>query len=206
MTTPLLLQNTPSSVVVYLELSTTGLPATSLAFGDVTVGLKKEGGSFLPFPITALTWTNLGSGFYQVAVTASDTNTLGSLYFSFSGAAIKTALLVARVAAAVTAPPTPPAPFTPTTTTIFGYVYDQLGVPKSDVSVSVRTITMPTIIHPTSESVLISEGFVTTRTDVTGFFTVDLLTGTQVEFLIPDANYRRVITVPSTSSNLFAIP
>jgi|LakMenEpi03Aug12_release.lakeMendotaPanAssembly.Ray.scaffolds.fasta_scaffold01119_42 hypothetical protein len=205
MTTPLLLQSTPSSVVVYLELST-GLPATSLTFSDVTVGLKKEGGSFLPFPITALTWTNLGNGFYQVAVTASDTNTLGSLYFSFTGATIKAALIVARVAVAVAAPPTPPSPFTPTTTTIFGYIYDQVGAPKEAVSISVRTITMPTIIRPASDGVLISEGFVTARTDSTGFFSLDLLTGTQVEFVIPDANYRRVITVPSNASNLFDIP
>jgi hypothetical protein len=205
MTTPLLLQSTPSSVVVYLELST-GLPATTLLFSDVTAGLKKEGAAFLPFVLTALNWTNLGGGFYDVAVTAGDTNTLGSLYFSFTGATIKPGLLAARVAVAVAAPPLPPAPFTPPTTTIFGYIYDQLGAPKEGVSISVRTISMPTIIHPTTDGILISEGFETAITDSTGFFTFDLLTGTQVEFVIPDGNYRRVLTVPGSSSNLFDIP
>lgn len=205
MATPLLLQNTPSSVVVYLELST-GLPATGLLFSDVTAGLKKEGGSFLPFVLTALNWTDLGGGFYEVAVTAANTDTLGSLYFNFSGAAIKPALLACRVAVAVAAPPVPPPAFTPPTTTIFGYIYDQVGAPKSGVIVSARIITLPTIIHPLSEGILISEGFVTATTDSIGFFTLDLLTGTQVEFIIPDANYRRVVAVPATTANLFDIP
>jgi hypothetical protein len=205
MATPLLLQNTPSSVVVYLELST-GLPATGLLFSDVTAGLKKEGGSFLPFVLTALNWTDLGGGFYEVAVTAANTDTLGSLYFNFSGAAIKPALLACRVAVAVAAPPVPPPAFTPPTTTIFGYIYDQVGAPKSGVIVSARIITLPTIIHPLSEGILISEGFITATTDSIGFFTLDLLTGTQVEFIIPDANYRRVVAVPATTANLFDIP
>lgn len=205
MTTPLLLQNTPSSVVVYLELST-GLPATTLLFSDVTAGLKKEGGAFLPFTLTALNWTNLGGGFYEVAVTALNTDTLGSLYFSFTGALIKPGLLAARVAVAVAAPPVPPAPFTPPVTTIFGYIYDQLGAPKSNVTVSARIISMPTIIHPTSDGILITEGFETVVTDSTGFFTLDLLTGTQVEFIIADANYRRVVTIPGATANLFDIP
>lgn len=205
MATPLLLQNTPSSVVVYLELST-GLPATGLLFSDVTAGLKKEGGSFLPFVLTALNWTDLGGGFYEVAVTAANTDTLGSLYFNFSGATIKPALLACRVAVAVAAPPVPPPAFTPPTTTIFGYIYDQVGAPKSGVIVSARIITLPTIIHPLSEGILISEGFITATTDSIGFFTLDLLTGTQVEFIIPDANYRRVVAVPATTANLFDIP
>ena len=205
MTTPLLLQNTPSSVVAYLELQT-GLPATGLLFSDVTVGLKKEGGSFLAFSLTALNFTDLGNGFYEIALTAADVDTLGSLYFSFTGASIKTSLIVAAVVVAATAPPVPPAPFTPQTTTIFGYIYGQTGAPSANISVIARTITKPAIIHPQSQGILITEPFITTSTDASGFFSLNLLTGTQVEVLIADANYRRVITVPVTSSNLFDIP
>lgn len=205
MTTPLLLQNTPSSVVTYLELQT-GLPATGLLFSDVTVGLKKEGGPFLAFPLNGLNFTDLGSGFYEIAVTATDVDTLGSLYFSFTGATIKTNLLVANVTVSTSAPPVPPAPFTPQTTTIFGYIYGQTGAPSINISVLARTITKPAILHPADEGILITEAFITTSTDSSGFFTLDLLTGTQVEILIADANYRRVLTVPASSSNLFDIP
>jgi len=205
MTTPLLLQNTPSSVVTYLELQT-GLPATGLLFSDVTVGLKKEGGVFVAFPLTALNFTDLGSGFYEVDLTASNVDTLGSLYLSFTGATIKTSLVVAAVALSAAVPPVPPAPYVPQTTTIFGYVYDQKGSPSAGVSVLVRMITKPAIVHPLDQGILITEKFITTSTDASGFFSLDLLTGTQVEVLIADANYRRVITVPVTSSNLFDIP
>lgn len=205
MATPLLLQNTPSSVVVYLELQT-GLPATGLLFSDVTVGLKKEGGSFTAFPVTALTFTNLGSGFYEVALAATDVDTLGSLYLSFTGSSIKTGLIVANVALSASVPPVPPAPYTPQTTTIFGYIYGQNGAPSGNVSILFRMITKPAIVHPLDQGILITEPFLTTVTDSSGFFSKDLLTGTQVEVLIADANYRRVITVPGTASNLFDIP
>lgn len=205
MTTPLLLQNTASSVVVYLELST-GLPATTLTFADVTVGLRKEGGAFLAFPVTALTFTNLSSGFYQIEVTAADTDTLGGLYFSITGATIKASLVAARVVVAASAPPVPPAGYTPPTTTIFGYLYDQAGIAKSNVTVLCRIISKPTILHPTSQGILITDQFLTTLTDAYGFFSIDLITSAQVEVIIADANYRRVITVPNASSNLFDIP
>jgi hypothetical protein len=205
MTTPLLTQNAPSSVVTYLELQT-GLPATGLLFSDVTVGLKKEGGSFLALSLTALNFTDLGNGFYEIELTAADVDTLGSLYLSFTGASIKTSFIVASVVVAASAPPVPPSPFTPQTTTIFGYIYGQNGSPSANVSVLVRTITKPAILHPQDQGILITEKFITTSTDASGFFSLDLLTGTQVEVLIADANYRRVLTVPVNSSNLFDIP
>lgn len=205
MTTPLLLQNTASSVVVYLEL-TTGLPATTLTFADVTVGLKKEGGAFLAFPVTALTFTNLNGGFYEIAVTSSDTDTLGSAYFSISGATIKSSLVACRVVVAASAPPTPPAGYTPPTTTIFGYIYDQAGAAKANVTAMFRIISKPTVLHPTSQGILITDQFLTATTDAYGFFSIDLITSAQVEIIIADANYRRVITVPNTSSNLFDLP
>lgn len=205
MTTPLLLQNTPSSVVVYLELQT-GVPATALTFADVTAGLKKEGGAFVAFTLTALNFTSMGSGFYEVALVAADVNTLGSLYLSFTGATIKTSLVAARVAVSASVSPVPPASYVPPLTTIFGYIYGQSGAPKSNVTVMFRTTSKPTIIHPLDQGILITEEFLTTVTDSTGFFSQDLLTSAQVEVQIPDSNYRRVITVPATTANLFDIP
>jgi hypothetical protein len=202
MTTPLLIQSAASSIVVYLELSTF-LPAESLTYADVTAGLKKEGGVFASFTLTAGNFTNLGDGFYEIDLTAGNTDTLGSLYLNVSGATIRTSLTVARVALAAAAVPTPSAGYVPTTTTLFGYIYGQTGAASEGATVYARTVAKPTVLHPVDQGILITDAFVTTVTDSTGFFSMDLLTGAQVEVVIADANYRRVITVPASSSNLF---
>lgn len=206
MNTPLIIQNAATSVVVYLELETGG-PATGLTFSSVTAGLKKAGaGSFSAFTLSGANFSDLGNGFYEVDLAAGDTNTLGLLYLSFTGATIKPALLAAYVATAASAPPIPSPAFTPTITAIFGYIYDAAGQPLEDVSVVARVVQQPKIIHPTTDGILIGSDFLSTTTDATGFFTISLLTGAQVEFIITDANYRRTVTIPGATTNLFDIP
>jgi len=206
MNTPLLIQNSATEVVIYLETEA-GAPATGLTHADVTAGIKKAGAaSFSAFTLDATNFADLGNGFYEVALAAGDTNTLGSLYLSFTGANLKPALLAAYVATAASAAPLPTPAFTPTVTDIFGYIYDVAGDPIENVSVYARIVQQPTIIHPTTDGILIGSDFKTTTTDATGFFTISLLTGATVEFIISDANYRRTIVVPGSSSNLFDIP
>lgn len=206
MNTPLLIQNAATSVVVYLELETGG-PATGLTFSDVTAGIKKAGaGSFSGFTLSGANFSDLGNGFYEVDLATGDTNTLGSLYLSFTGTTIKSSLLVAYVTTAATAPPIPSPAFTPPITAIFGYIYDSGGQPIENVSVVARVVQQPTIIHPTTDGILIGSDFMTTTTDETGFFTLSLLTGASVEFIITDANYRRTVTIPGATTNLFDIP
>jgi hypothetical protein len=205
MTTPLLLQSAATSLVVYLELQAGG-PADALTHTDVTAALKKEGGSFAAFALTALNFTNLGDGFYEVDLTSGNTDTLGSLYLTFIGSTVKHTLVVARVALAAAAPASPPAAFVPDTTTIFGYIYDGSGAPEEDVIVAFRTVSRPTILHPDTQGLLLTEQLVTATTDSSGFFTKDLVTGAQVEVVISAANYRRVLTVPGATANLFDIP
>jgi len=206
MNTPLLIQSTATSVVIYLELAN-GSAATSLTYADVTAGIKKSSASvFTSFALTGLNFTNLGYGFYLVALSTTDTNTLGSLYLSFTGATIKATLLAAYVAVATSAPPAPSPGFTPPITAIYGYVYSSSGQPLANVSVVARVVSQPTIVHPTTDGILIGSDFLTTTTDDTGFFTLSFITGTSVEFIIADANYRRTITVPGSTVNLFDIP
>lgn len=205
-TTPLLIQSAATTVVAYLE-ATDGTPATGVAYTSVTGGIKKTGASaFTSFPLTAGNWLELGNGFYQVSLTASNTDTLGSLYLSFVTSTTKPSLLVGYVTTATTASPAPPPPFTPTTTNIYGYVFDMQGAPVEGTVVSARLVTAPTVIHPTTDGIGIDNGFVTTTTDSTGRFSLDLLTGATIEFLIPDLSYRRTVTIPGTNSNLFDIP
>lgn len=206
MNTTLLIQNAATSVVVYLELETGG-PATGLVFSDVTAGIKKAGaGSFAGFTLTALNFTELDNGFYEVDLATGDVNTLGLLYLSFVGADLKPSLFVGYVATAATAPPIPTPAFTPPVTAIFGYIYDATGEPIEGVSVVARVMAQPTIIHPTTDGILIGSDFQTAQTDATGFFTISLLTGASVEFIITDANYRRTVTIPGSTANLFDIP
>lgn len=206
MNTTFIIQNAATSVVVYLELQAGG-PATGLTSADVTAGIKKNGAaSFSVFSLTGSNFTDLGSGFYEVDLASADTDTLGLLYLSFSGAAIKQALFVGYVAVAAAAPPVPPPSFSPPLTAIFGYVYSSAGSPLADVNVVARVVQQPTIIHPTTDGILIGSEFLIAKTDSAGFFTISLLTGSRVEFIITDANYRRVVTVPGATANLFDIP
>lgn len=206
MNTTLIIQNAATSVVVYLELQAGG-PATGLTSAAVTAGIKKNGAaSFSAFSLTGANFTDIGNGFYEVDLATGDTNTLGLLYLSFTGATIKPALFVGYVAVAAAAPPIPSPAFSPPVTAIFGYVYDSGGAPMEDVRVVARVVQQPTIIHPTTDGILIGSDFLTAETDSTGFFTISLLTGASVEFIITDANYRRVVTIPGSTTNLFDIP
>lgn len=206
MNTPLLIQNAATQVVIYLELAD-GSPATGLLYTDVTAGIKKAGASsFSSFTLTGVNFADLGNGFYGISLLAADTNTLGSLYLSFTGSTIKATLLAAFVAIAASAPPSPSPGFTPPITAIYGYIYDTSGQPVSGASVVARITSQPTIVHPTTDGILIGADFISTTTDDTGFFTLSLITGASVEFIISDANYRRTITVPGSTANLFDIP
>lgn len=206
MNTPLLIQSAATSVVVYLELEDGG-PAVGLVAADVTAGIKKNGAaSFSVFALSGSNFTDIGDGFYEVDLVAGNTDTLGTLYLSFTGATIKSSLLAGYVATAAAAPPIPTPAFTPPVTAIFGYIYDSSGAPISNAVVAARVVQQPTVVHPTSDGILIGSSLLTTRTDDTGFFTVSLLTGASVEFIITSANYRRVVTVPGATANLFDIP
>jgi hypothetical protein len=206
MNTTLIIQNAATSVVVYLELETGG-PATGLTDADVTAGIKKAGaGSFSVFALTALNFTELTDGFYEVNLAAGNTDTLGLLYLSFTGADIKPSLFVGYVTTAATAPPIPSPAFTPPITAIFGYIYGSDGEPVEGTTVVARVTQQPYIIHPDTDGVLVNSDFLTTTTDETGFFTISLLTGATVEFIISDANYRRTVVIPGSTANLFDIP
>lgn len=206
MNTPLLIKNATASVVVYLALDSGG-PATGLTEVDVTAGIKKNGAaSFTSFALTQSNFDELSDGFYEVDLAAGDTDTSGTLYFSFTGAGLTPTLLSCWVATAAAAPPLPSPAFTPLVTEIFGYVYGASGLPVSGATVVARVTQQPTILHPTSDGILIGSDFLSTTTDSTGFFTLTLISGAAVEFLIPAASYRRTVTIPVATANLFDIP
>lgn len=149
-------------------------------------------------------FTSLGSGFYEVDLSASDTDTEGSLYIRFTGPTIQTNLLSAFVQDA--ASPTPTATQPPPLTSLFGFIYNPSGEPVSGASVSARVLSQPTILHPDEEGMAVSRRLTTAKTGSDGFFNIDLIAGSQIDIFIPAVNYRRTLTVPATSTNLFSIP
>ena len=203
MSCPILLQNTAGAVTFLLELND-GSPATGLTFADVTADLRKEGGSFAAMTLTALNFIELGSGFYEIVLATGDTDTLGNLYLRVQGATIQTTLATAFVAEST--PVNPTAPQSVPLTALFGYVVKPDGSPSAGASVSARILASPSVIHPSSEGLVLETGLVTAKTDAAGFFTISLLTGAEVDVTIPSANYRRTLQVPATSQNLFSIP
>ena len=204
MSCPILLQSTAGTVTVLLELSSDGSPATGLTFADVTADLKKEGGSFTALTLSGSNFTELSGGFYELTLAVGDTDTLGNLYIRISGATIKTTVTQAFVAA--TAPVNPTSPVAVPVTALFGYVNGPDGSPVAGARVAAKVLASPSVLHPATEAVLLTTGLVTAVTDSAGFFTISLVTGSEVDIFISSANYRRTITVPGTSQNLFSIP
>jgi hypothetical protein len=202
MSTPILIQNQATSVVVYLELTATGLGATGLTFADVTCDIKKSGdSSFSTFTLSALNFTELDEGYYEVDLATTDTDDLGNLYLRFSTSTTKPSLVVANVVAAPVAP-SAPAPVVIPTTAIEGYIYNLDGTARESITIAARILSQPTIV-PTG--VALMPDVTVTATDEDGYFVLDLLTGAQVEVQIPALNYRRTITVPASPANLFTL-
>lgn len=203
MSCPILLQDTVGSLVVYLEDSA-GVAVTGLDNTDVTADLRKEGGSFAAMTLTGSNFVETGSGFYTLSLAATDTDVLGTLYVRIDGAAIKLVLTSAFVAAS--------APINPTqaqsipVTALFGYVNLPDGAPMAGATVSARILSTPSIQYTGDEAVLFGTGLVTVKTDSSGFFSISLVTGAEVDVFVPAADYRRTLTVPGTSQNLFSIP
>ncbi len=201
---PIFVQDSVGSLIVYLELTADGSAATGLTFADITADLRKEGGSFTPMVLTGSNFTETGSGFYELDLAAADNDTLGNSSVRVSGATIRTTLLSAFVAEVVpTSPTTTPAP---PKTAIFGFIKDADGAPVNNATVSVKILSTPYINNSGDDGVLITDGLIIAQTDVAGFFTIDLITGAIVEFFISSANYRRTITIPVASTNLFDLP
>lgn len=143
---------------------------------------------------------DIGGGYYKLALLAADTSALGALYIRVDGPDINSIVDVANVGAVT--PVVPPTIPTIPTTVIFGTLLDPAGDPVENACVSAKILATPAIF----DGVVISSSLTTVRTDASGYFTLTLITGAQVDVFIPSANYRRTITVPATSTSLFDIP
>lgn len=199
-----LIQNSAGSVTLFITDSA-GAPALGLVDTDVTADIKKEGAAgFSAHALTTLNWTELSGGFYEIDLAITDTDVLGNLHVRVQGGTVRTSLVCSYVIA--TAPVNLPTVTPPSTVAVFGYVYHPDASPLAGASVSARILGIPTVLHPGSEGLVISQNLVVAKTDSNGFFTVNLISGTAVDFIISAAGYRRTFSVPGVSTNLFDIP
>ncbi len=199
--TPILLQNTSSSITFYLS-TVAGAPATGIAYSAVTAGLKKEGeATFSAFAVTALNWHEISNGYYYLDVSSSNTNIIGNLYLNLSITNVNPALLIAYVATTPSVPVTP-VPTVPGTASLFGFILDAQGSPVPNAAVSFKVLGAPVTVtgsgYTTSPVVV--------KSDSTGYFSVSLVEGLTVDVICAAVNYRRTLTVPSADSNLFLVP
>lgn len=173
----------------YAEASGTGEDSISLAEGPTALLGGTDG-----------TFTNIGNGFYRVGLDSTDTNTVGTLYLQIRGPQLRPSLESAEVVESI--PVAPPTVVVPGTTLITGTVVGMDGSPAANVSVSAKTLSIPTV----SGGVGVTTAAVFQRTDDNGQFILKLVTGSQVDIIIPAVNFRRTITVPASSVNLFDMP
>lgn len=203
MSCPILVKDSTGSITVQL-VDTAGSPLTGLTFVDVTADLRKAGGAFASLTLTVSNFVEIGLGTYQVNLAAGDTDTLGNLDLRLSGPTIQTYLITAYVAESVVTAPTT-TPDLPTTS-LFGFVRGPDNDPVVGASVSYRILSLPSIVNPNGDAVLLSSELVTTTTDSEGFFTLPIIAGAVVDVFIPVSSYRRTLTVPAASTNIFQIP
>lgn len=204
MSTPAFLQNATASLTVYLSQVGSSAPATGLLFSDVTCEIRKGSSPFAIKVLTALTFTEINGGFYSLELDAADTNTLGQLAIRITGALNSPALIYGFVATSTTIVPVTTTP--PATTALFGFVYGPDAQPVRNAPVVARTLSQPTVLHPGSAGIGVATAIVSARTDANGYFEMSLISGLTVDFIISAVNYRRVLTVPSLSTNVFDLP
>lgn len=201
MSCPVVLQSTASSITIYLE-TTAGSDATGLVFSDVSVDLKKEGeASFSAKVLSGANFTEVGGGTYEITFTTAETDTLGNMYVRVSGATIRT--VVHSVYVTESAPVVVSNSLTIPTTDLFGYITGADGSPLVGAAVSARVLATPSVGSSGGEGYVSGTSLITTKTDSDGFFVMSLVTGSQIDLFIPASNYRRTLTVPSSSKNVF---
>lgn len=199
MATLTLIQNVPGSIVLYLQ-NLDGTPAEGLLYTDILVDLKKStDANFANRPILTGEFTDLSGGFYSLILSETDLAVLGNLYIKVLGATIRTVLEPVLVVSSI--PATPPTIVLPDTSIVFGTIVNADGTPASGVSIQARTLNVPSIFG----GVAITTSLISVRADTFGQFNLVLVAGAQVDIIIPSVNYRRTITVPVDSSNLFTI-
>jgi hypothetical protein len=199
--TPIAAENTAALIAAAIDAAGTQVEADYSGDGSDPISAA-EG----PTPLVGGSdgnFTHLGDGFYEIDLTAADTLVLGNLHIRITGGGLKTSLLVAYVAASN--PDVPPTSPSIATSILFGFLKKADGSALVGASVYARPLSSPTVLHSGTEGMGVGTDAVTTRSDASGYFTLSLAAGMAVDFSIPSINFRRTLTVPGSTTNVFDI-
>lgn len=200
-------QSQAAQLIAVITDQTTGIARDGLGQTDVQVEYRREGETSFTIKVLAPgDWIGLGNGVYQVSFTATELQTVGSFTFVVKGQpALTPAINLFVGQAQVVTSATSTAASLPVCT-VTGNLLDASGSPVEGAGISARFIGSPVIVGG-SASVGLSTESVGTQSDANGFFVLTLIRGGRFEVVIPDINYRRIMTVPaSASASLFSIP
>lgn len=151
--------------------------------------------------ITGATLTEHGSGLYTLLLPSTVFDVAGIYSFALTPEGGDIQVLSANAVETAATSPSPSGPSI-STTPVFGWIMDSSGSPVANSKVAVRITNLPLIISGAG----VSTGLVVVTSDSSGYFSFSGIPGSKVDVSIPSIGYRRILTVPSISANLFSIP
>lgn len=197
----LILQSTASSVTVRI-FDNTGVPHVGIAATSVTGFIRKQGATaFSTFPVTVGNFSNLGNGYYAVGLSATDTNTVGSVTVLLQSTLFEDALIHVTVVGSSASLPAGPS-ISVTTGSVYGVVRTGDGSPLVNATVTAVPVGAPIILSSGVEGVIVSNKPITTKTDSTGYFVISTIVGLTLDVYIPAVNYRATVVMPAGSANI----
>lgn len=180
-----------ANLTAVLTLSATGLPATGLVAADLTCAYRKEGGAFTSKSLSGVI-TELGNGFYSIAFTTAELNTLGEFIFVLNGATVTQFAGEVTVVSAATTPTAAQL----LTCLLTGYVFELNGQPVDGASVVARVVGQPTV----QGNIGVSNLTASVATDAYGQFFLPLPRLALCDVTIDRVGYQARVTVPNAST------
>ena len=208
-----ILQGTPTWLPFIAADVGTGDPRTGILFNQIDVSFKKYGDPSFSLKVLSGPPTDFrenGNGVYEILFSATELAVLGSFLYVVNGnGALPTPDIRQFVGQAYVESSGSYVPGTIAlpTNTLTGNLINLHGGALAGEAVSARIVSAPSIEGASPNIGGVSMDVISTVTDQSGFFALEVLQGAVIDVVIPVINYRRTLTVPSNSSDkLFEIP
>ncbi len=196
-----ILEKSTAATVVVLLVDSAGLPVEGLTYTDVFVDLKKASGSFEGKVLGNTDLVELTDGLYELSLSVANTNTVGDLIIRASSPDTAYCVSIATVVSSL--PSFSTNPVNVEVGYIFGFLSTISGDPMEDSSIIARVLVSPS--SSSGSGAAFSNYPSIVKSDSEGFFLLKLVAGTVVDIVISDLNFRRAVTVPASSVNLFLL-
>jgi len=184
--------------------ATDGAARAGITFDQITVTYKKASDrDFGSKSILVTDFRENGGGYYEIAFSAAELNTPGTLLYLVSGGTLPAPAINPYLGKAAVIPAT----VTLGMNALTGYLVDLNGQALVNESISARVLSAPALVGTTPNRGGIGSGLISAKSDQNGFFVLEIAQGAVVDVVISAVNYRRTLTVPaSATSKLFEIP